>query len=89
MFMFRKQPGETVAGIGIDFNERFPATANISNATVTAEAGLTVAVVQITDKTLFTTVSGGDAGKDYLVTFTATGSDGSTRLGRITIKVEA
>ena len=88
MFLFRKKQDETVAGIGIDFSERFPAATTISGS-VTAEAGLTVSPAQATGKVLLTTVSGGVAGKDYPVTFIATGSDGSTRLGRITIKVEA
>lgn len=87
MFVFRKQPGEIVAGIGVDFSERFPESATISGA-VSADTGLIVSAASVSGKILLTTVSGGTAGKDYLVTFTATGTDGSTRLGRITIKVE-
>lgn len=86
MFVFTKQPAEVIAGLGIDFTTRFPAGTLITGA-VSASAGITVGVAVVAGMVVHTIVSGGTAGEDYLVTYTATGNEGSKRYGIIQIRV--
>ena len=88
MFLFRKRPGEIIAGIGIDFSACLPANVTMLGL-CSAETGLTIAATNSVGKIITTTVSGGTAGRSYILTFTVIGADGSERIGRITIKVEA
>lgn len=87
MFVFPKTPQEIITDVGIDFTNRFPDGTELLTCTVTCATTGIVQGARISGMEVLADLAGGTAGVDYEITYTATGNNGSTRDGFITLKV--
>lgn len=89
MFSFTKQPGETIADIGIDFTNRFPAATTLVSHTVTCTTAGIVVSSRISGMQALATITAGTDGQRYTIVYTVTGSNGSVRMAEISLLVKA
>jgi hypothetical protein len=88
MFTFSKQPGETIADIGIDFTTRFPSGATIVSHTVTCATEGIVVSSRVNGMQVLATLTGGEDGQRYKIEYSATGSNGSIRMAEIMLTIK-
>lgn len=78
-------PGESCL-FGLDFAPLIPPGVGIKSGTLTVQtntqppaptADLQAGPIQVRDRTLYATLSGGKSGTDYLLTWTATDTEGN------------
>lgn len=87
MFTYIKDPADTVIGIGIDFSSRLQTSETIADFTID-DAGAGMANSErVNGNTVLANLTGGVIGQTYTITYSMTGSLGTTATGQVQVIV--